>query len=201
MRTQKSRVLAYEVVPLLGVQDGLRSLSLRDPSVDNGGPRFHFSQLQFRVRSEDAPTPDRFVPLASLLRHLGLDDYLQYFEPRHRDDLSALLRLSEPELMSHLTSAVRKGGVGMTTVEAERFTVSLPSWAGRLQTEAQSVGGVDEFGDPVGFCRSQSFTRSPQIRRSDSARSARALSVSNAKEEGREGTGLAQPCQRNVICA
>ena len=37
-------------------------------------------------------TPDRFQPLASLLAHLKLDEYLELFEPGQRDDLSELVR-------------------------------------------------------------------------------------------------------------
>ena len=43
-------------------------LSLRDPDT---GARLHFAQLQLRIKTERIDTPDRFVPLASLLRASG----------------------------------------------------------------------------------------------------------------------------------
>jgi hypothetical protein len=56
VRTQKTRVIGYEVVPLCAVQDGYRTLGLRDGDT---GARLHFAQLQLRVKTEEVETLDR----------------------------------------------------------------------------------------------------------------------------------------------
>ena len=148
VRTGGSRAtpLCYEVVPLPAVQEGLRNLSLRDPKT---GARLHFSQLQLKIHATTLTTPDRFVPLASLLNHLHLENYLDNFETRYRDDLSPLLAMTlgaDDELEDYLTSSSRAGGVGMNKQSAEKFIASLPSWVGRIASERQDAagGGVDE---------------------------------------------------------
>ena len=42
----------------------------------------------------------------------------------------------------YLTKAVRKGGVGMTRNDAERFATSLLSWNARLQDQATLAEGL-----------------------------------------------------------
>ena len=138
----RSTPLCYEVVPLPAVQDGLRNLSLRDPKT---GARLHFAQLQLKIHSHTIATPDRFVPLASLLNHLHLEDYLEHFEMRYRDDLSPLVAMtlgSEEELKDHLMGSTRAGGVGMNKEASEKFIASLPSWAGRIASERADAAGI-----------------------------------------------------------
>ena len=118
------KTLAYEVVPLVGLQEGHRVLPLRD----RHGARVQFAQLHLNVRKARIGTPDRLAPVNAMLRTLGLADAEPQFEVAFADIDALVKRHAENQLEEWLRKPRAEGGGGLSDEQMIKFIRALPTW-------------------------------------------------------------------------
>jgi len=129
--------VAFEAIPLCALRTGHRTLPLRDPKT---GARLQFARLHVHIGRETVRTPQQLAPVQTLLRHVGLSQFVGAFEKLGCVDIDALDKMPPAEIHALLTDAAEAGGVGMSRDQALVFTAKLAAWRHQCAELAGEAG-------------------------------------------------------------